>query len=89
MAKKTTAAKKKAAKKTTTAKQKTAKKTTAAKKKASNSRKKAANKPISADQRNRMIAEAAYYNAERRGFIGGNDVQDWLDAEAQVDARLK
>ncbi len=27
------------------------------------------------------IAEAAYYRAERRGFVGGDPVEDWLAAE--------
>jgi hypothetical protein len=27
------------------------------------------------------IAIAAYYNAERRGFVGGCDLDDWLEAE--------
>ncbi|MCP5424549.1 MAG: DUF2934 domain-containing protein [Gammaproteobacteria bacterium] len=39
----------------------------------------------SLEQRERMIAEAAYYLAEARGFQGGSPVQDWLDAEATID----
>jgi hypothetical protein len=35
-----------------------------------------------------MIAEAAYFKAERRGFKGGDPVRDWCEAEAEVDARL-
>jgi hypothetical protein len=35
-----------------------------------------------------MIAEAAYYLAERRGFDGGDPVADWLEAEAEIDAIL-
>jgi len=35
-----------------------------------------------------MISEAAYYRAEGRGFQGGDPEQDWLDAEAEVDALL-
>ena len=35
-----------------------------------------------------MVATAAYYKAERRGFEGGNDLQDWLDAEAEIDRLL-
>jgi hypothetical protein len=34
--------------------------------------------------RQRMIAEAAYYRAEKRGFAPGNDLDDWLAAEAEV-----
>jgi hypothetical protein len=32
----------------------------------------------------RMIAESAYYLAERRGFQGGHSLDDWLEAEQQV-----
>jgi hypothetical protein len=32
----------------------------------------------------RMIAEAAYYLAEKRGFIGEHSLGDWLAAEQQV-----
>ena len=35
-----------------------------------------------------MIAEAAYYRAERRGFEPGDQLKDWLEAEAEVDAWL-
>lgn len=44
---------------------------------------------ISAGQRQQMIAEAAYFRAERRGFSGGDAVRDWCEAEAEVDARLQ
>jgi hypothetical protein len=32
----------------------------------------------------RMIAEAAYYLAQKRGFSGGHALDDWLAAEQQV-----
>lgn len=35
--------------------------------------------------REQMIAEAAYYHAERRGFAPGNEMSDWLQAEADVE----
>lgn len=38
--------------------------------------------------REQMIAEAAYYHAERRGFEPGNEMSDWLQAEADVEAVL-
>ena len=38
--------------------------------------------------RQAMIAEAAYYRAERRGFDAGNDIDDWLEAEAEIDGQL-
>jgi len=44
--------------------------------------------PVGADTRRAMIAEAAYYIAEQRGFSDGRDVEDWLLAEKQIDAGL-
>lgn len=44
---------------------------------------------ITAEQRQQMIAEAAYFLAERRGFNGGDPGQDWLEAEAEIERRLK
>jgi hypothetical protein len=44
---------------------------------------------VSEDMRRGMIAQAAYLRAERRGFTGGNETEDWLAAEAEVDALLK
>lgn len=38
--------------------------------------------------REQMIAEAAYFHAERRGFVPGNEMSDWLQAEADVEALL-
>lgn len=38
-----------------------------------------------ATDRSQMIAEAAYYLAEQRGFDGGDPVQDWLEAEGMID----
>ena len=34
------------------------------------------------------IAEAAYLRAEQRGFQPGNELEDWLAAEREVDALL-
>ena len=39
-------------------------------------------------ERMKMIAEAAYYLAEKRGFSGGNELTDWVAAEKQVDSLL-
>lgn len=44
---------------------------------------------VSEDVRRAMIAEAAYLRAEQRGFESGNEVEDWLAAEAEVDALLR
>lgn len=40
------------------------------------------------DLRQRFIAEAAYFRAEKRGFAPGFEGQDWAEAEAEIDARL-
>src|SRR5512147_3006597 len=42
-----------------------------------------------AQRRQAMIREAAYLRAERRGFVGGDPVTDWLEAEAEIDRRLE
>jgi hypothetical protein len=34
-----------------------------------------------------VIAVAAYYRAERRNFEPGHELEDWLDAEAEVRAQ--
>jgi hypothetical protein len=47
--------------------------------------------PVTSEEeaRRRLIAEAAYYRAQQRGFVGGDPVQDWLEAEAEVTRRLQ
>jgi len=34
-----------------------------------------------------MIAQAAYFRAEKRGFVDGGELNDWLEAEREI-ARL-
>lgn len=36
-----------------------------------------------------MVAEAAYYLAEQRGFCPGCELDDWLAAEARLRERMK
>lgn len=43
---------------------------------------------LAGEDRQRLIAEAAYFRAERRGFAPGRELEDWLDAEIEVDALL-
>jgi Protein of unknown function (DUF2934) len=43
---------------------------------------------ISAEHRLTMIAEAAYYRAQSRGFAPGGELDDWLEAEWSVDEHL-
>jgi hypothetical protein len=33
-----------------------------------------------------MIAHAAYFLAERRGFAPGRELDDWTAAEAEIDS---
>ncbi len=40
--------------------------------------------PTDAHGRLAMIAEAAFYLAERRGFDPGHELDDWLEAERAV-----
>jgi hypothetical protein len=46
---------------------------------------KSAQSSVQAEKRYHMIAEAAYYRAERRCFQNGSPVQDWLEAEREID----
>lgn len=39
---------------------------------------------LSAEERDRLIAQAAYFRAEKRGFAPGCELQDWVEAEAEV-----
>ena len=48
----------------------------------------AAKSAVSAETRQNMIAEAAYYLAEKRGFAGNGAYDDWMKAEADIDAML-
>ena len=39
------------------------------------------------EKRTALIAEAAFFRAEKRGFAPGSELEDWLAAESEVDAR--
>ena len=41
-----------------------------------------------AKERNQMIAVAAYYISQRRSMEPGHELEDWLEAEEQIDADL-
>ena len=82
--KKPAAAKAPAAKKTTT-------KAAAPEKKAAAT---AAGKPnaipvLTPDQRRYYVEVAAYYIAERRGFHGGSQMDDWVKAESEIDRLVR
>ena len=40
------------------------------------------------DDRQQRIATIAYYKAEARGFEPGYEMEDWLAAEAEIDASI-
>ena len=40
------------------------------------------------EDRQSMIAKAAYLRAEQRNFAPGHELDDWLAAEAEVDREL-
>ena len=41
------------------------------------------------EQLYRMIQETAYFKAKARNFAPGHEVQDWIEAEAEVRRRLE
>lgn len=43
---------------------------------------------VGPETRAALIAEAAYFRAQKRGFAAGHENEDWLAAEAEVDANL-
>ena len=43
---------------------------------------------ISNQDYHEMIAEAAYYKAEQRGFIPGFEKEDWFEAENDILSML-
>ena len=44
---------------------------------------------LSAEEVYKLIQETAYYKAKARGFEPGREVQDWIEAEAEVRGRLE
>lgn len=40
------------------------------------------------EEKHQLIAEAAYYRAERRNFTPGCELADWLDAEAEIETMI-
>lgn len=45
--------------------------------------------PMSTEQRQFYVEVAAYYIAERRGFHGGSEFNDWVAAEAEIDRLVR
>jgi hypothetical protein len=46
-------------------------------------------KPLSNEALYNLIAETAYFKAKARGFAPGGEVQDWIEAEAEVRIRMR
>ena len=44
---------------------------------------------IGEEERHRLISEAAYFHAERRRFLPGAELDDWLAAEAEINGSLQ
>lgn len=44
--------------------------------------------PVAPELRTEMVSVAAYFIAEKRGFLAGCPEDDWLAAEAEIDRRL-
>jgi hypothetical protein len=42
------------------------------------------NAGLTPEERYNRVAEAAYLRAAARGFVGGDPMKDWLDAEADL-----
>lgn len=51
---------------------------------AANTARPAANPALAPEELRKLIAEAAYFRAKNRGFAPGYEVEDWIQAEAEV-----
>ncbi len=36
-----------------------------------------------------LVALTAYYKAEKRGFVPGHDLEDWLEAEQEISLQRR
>ena len=43
---------------------------------------------MSPDELRKLVSEAAYYRAKQRGFTPGHEMEDWVQAEAEVLRRI-
>lgn len=44
---------------------------------------------VTGEERHHLISTAAYFIAARRGFIPGAELEDWLEAEAEIEEKLR
>jgi len=49
-----------------------------------NSVQKSNKRVIDKEELQKMIAERAFCKAEKRGFVVGYDMEDWLEAESEI-----
>lgn len=66
----------------------TAPKVAPEKKVATTAKTKKVQRQISNEERINLIQVAAFYIAERRGFSPGNEQQDWINAEREIDEMI-
>jgi hypothetical protein len=52
-------------------------------------RRSSATKAVDPERRRNYVEVAAYYIAERRGFSAGDQTNDWLAAEQEIDRLLR
>ena len=43
---------------------------------------------LGADLRHRLVSEAAYHHFAERGYAEGSEIDDWSQAEAEIDHTL-
>lgn len=43
---------------------------------------------VSPEELRKLISEAAYFRAKQRGFTPGYELEDWIQAEAEVMSRI-
>jgi hypothetical protein len=43
---------------------------------------------VTPEEKRHLISKAAYYRAESRSFVPGHELDDWLNAEAEVAMML-
>lgn len=72
----------------TSSKRAASSKTTSTSSRRNSSTGKLAPQTVSAAELHSLIAETAYYIAEKRGFAGGNPQEDWLQAEQEIRSRF-
>lgn len=41
------------------------------------------------DERERLVRERAYFRAQQRGFVPGYEVEDWLEAERELEHKSR